>query len=254
MLGDDDTAVSSKCFCDSTFSGDVEPGVGVGYLHGNIFNNGLNTKVVCGEAGNNFCIGICADVAELDVVAVVVCIGQLAVCNELSELHAGNDTCNVTGLVNAGKCVLVVGQAGGSSLVTGHSDEGDIGAFLCSLLHVGLMTVRVGEDDRTALLDEVDRSVIALFIFGNSILPDDLVIGHTEFLGSGTDTVDVGVSVAFIFVTDQDRADLEVCTDRGAAAGNAGDNQRSQQNSCAEDGQQLFHFELHSFIKIENTR
>ena len=49
----------------------------------------------------------------------------------------------------------------------------------------------------------------------NLVLPDDLVVGHAEFLCSGTDTVDVSVGVAFVFVTDEDGAVLKFLTGLG---------------------------------------
>jgi hypothetical protein len=70
------------------------------------------------------------------------------------------------------------------------------------------MTVAVGDDIGAALLDEVGCGVIAVFVFVNVKLPDDLFVGNAKLRCCGLDAFDVCVVVADVFVVEKDNADL----------------------------------------------
>mgnify|MGYP000196011249 CR=1 FL=1 len=75
------------------------------------------------------------------------------------------------------------------------------------------MAVGVGDDDLAALIDAVDAGVIAGLVFADGVFPDDVVLADAQSLGGFLDALDVGVGVAFVFVADQNDADLDVGAD-----------------------------------------
>ncbi|MFR7744185.1 MAG: hypothetical protein ACLU3I_13510 [Acutalibacteraceae bacterium] len=75
------------------------------------------------------------------------------------------------------------------------------------------MAVGVGDDDLAALVDTVNAGVIAALVFGDGVFPDDVAFADTQSLGGFLDALDMGVGVAFVFVADQNDADLDVGAD-----------------------------------------
>ena len=75
------------------------------------------------------------------------------------------------------------------------------------------MAVGVGDDDLAALVDAVDAGVIAALVFADGVFPDDVVLADAQSLGGLLDAENVGVGVAFVFVADQNDADLDVGAD-----------------------------------------
>lgn len=131
--------------------GDVEPGVGVLHLHGDIGNDALQAKEERGVAGNDLCVRISADIADLDLaVSSLVLVFDLAFVDELLQLHAGDNAADVAGLIDAGEGVVEVIKAVGSGGIAGHRDELHIGIFLSCQKAEGLMAVGVGDDDLAA--------------------------------------------------------------------------------------------------------
>ena len=97
--------------------------------------------------------------------------------------------------------------------IAGHCNKLHIGIFLSSLQAEGLMAVGVGDDDLAALVNAVDAGVIAGLVFADGVFPDDVVLADAQNLGGFLDTLDMGVGVAFVFVADQNDADLDVGAD-----------------------------------------
>ena len=214
VLADDDAAVGDQSLGSFVFSGDVEPGVGVLDLHGDIGNDALHAKEERGVAGNDFCVRISADIADLDLaVSILVLVFDLAFVDELLQLHTGDDAADVTGFIDAGEGIVEVCKAIRSGGVAGHSDELHVGIFLSGLTAEGLMAVGVGDDDLAALIDAVDAGVIAGLVLADGVFPDDVVLADAQSLGGFLDALDVGVGVAFVFVADQNDADLDVGAD-----------------------------------------
>ena len=108
-------------------------------------------------------------------------------------------------------------KAVGSGGIAGHRDELHIGIFLSCQKAEGLMAVGVGDDDLAALVDTVNAGVIAALVFGDGVFPDDVAFADTQSLGGFLDALDVGVGVAFVFVADQNDADLDVGADSVAS-------------------------------------
>ena len=214
MLADDDAAVSDQSLGSLVLSGDVEPGVGVLHLHGDIGNDALHAKEERGVARDDFCVRISADIADLDLaVSILVLVFDLAFVDELLQLHTGDDAADVAGFIDAGEGVVEVVEARSLGGIAGHCNKLHIGIFLSSLQAEGLMAVGVGDDDLAALVNAVDASVIAGLVFADGVFPDDVVLADAQNLGGFLDTLDMGVGVAFVFVADQNDADLDVGAD-----------------------------------------
>ena len=79
------------------------------------------------------------------------------------------------------------------------------------------MAVGVGDDDLAALVDTVNAGVIAALVFGDGVFPDDVAFADTQSLSRFLDALDMGVGVAFVFVADQNDADLDVGADSVAS-------------------------------------
>ena len=112
---------------------------------------------------------------------------------------------------------MEVVEAGSLGGIAGHCNKLHIGIFLSSLQAEGLMAVGVGDDDLAALIDAVDAGVIAGLVFADGVFPDDVVLADAQSLGGFLDALDVGVGVAFVFVADQNDADLDVGADSVAS-------------------------------------
>ena len=178
-------------------------------LHGDIGNDALHAKEERGVAGNDFCVRISADIADLDLaVSGLVLVFDLAFVDELLQLHTGDDATDVTGFIDAGEGIVEVCKAIRSGGVAGHSDELHVGIFLSGLTAEGLMAVGVGDDDLATLVDTVNAGVIAALVFGDGVFPDDVAFADTQSLGGFLDALDMGVGVAFVFVTDENDLSL----------------------------------------------
>ena len=211
VLTDDNAAASHQSVGSSAFSNHVEPRVGVLNVHNDLLVNALDTKIESGVTGNDLSIGERTDITDLNTaVLVVVLVGELAGLYELGNLHTGNNTGYVSGLIYAGESVGEVLQTGSLSGIAGHSDKLYIRILLSSLLSVALVTVGVGDDQLAALTYQVVASVFALLILGDVVLPDDLILRKTELFGSALDTQHVSVGVALVLVADENNAQLEL--------------------------------------------
>ncbi|MPM72525.1 hypothetical protein SDC9_119501 [bioreactor metagenome] len=164
-------------------------------------DDALDAEEERGVAADNFSIRESANITNIR-------IGHGACIHQLFELHASDDAGHVAGLKGMRECVFEVRQLAQRGAVARHGDEGHVRILGGSLLHVGLMAIAVGEDIGAALLDEVDRGVIALFIFGDVVLPDDAVGGDAGCFCGGFDTVDVRCIIARVLVMNEDNADF----------------------------------------------
>ena len=107
VQGDELAAVVDELDGAFLLQGGIIPGVGEGNIHGSSGADIANAQVEGGHAGDNLCVGECTDIAHIG-------IGDFAGIHQFLQLHAGNNACNVTGLVNLGECVGQVGQTAGS--------------------------------------------------------------------------------------------------------------------------------------------
>lgn len=125
----------------------------------------------------------------------------------------GNHAGDVAGLIRIGEDVLEVVKTGYAGLVAGAGDEGDVLILTGSLEHIGLVAVRVGEDDVAALFGQVHGSVVAGLVFGHIVLEDHLVgvggIDAKSFAGSG-EAIDMGHVITGVLVVDADQTHFDV--------------------------------------------
>ena len=241
MLADDDAAVADQLLCRGLLGGDVKPGAGIENVHRNIGADGLDAEEERGVAGDDLCISIGTDVADLDLAVLHVLVGELALFLELVDLQTGNDAGNIAGFIDLRECVVEIRQVG---LLRGVAGHGDVGILLSRSLCIVLMAIGVREDERAALVDAVLNCGLAGFVFGNRILPDDVVrFGQAEVLAGFFNAVDVRKGIAFVFVADEHDADFDVllvAISRGIAA--AAGKQTGDHRKCQDHCQDLFHF------------
>ena len=204
MLTDDDAAACHECVCGFALFNEIEPLFGVLNVHMSLGNDGTDAEEECGVAGNNFCIGVCADVADVG-------IGNFAFVHERLELHARNDAGNIACFVDAVKIVENVVKLGMlCSLLTGCVAENNVGILFCGADEVILMTEGVRDDELAALFREVDCCFIALFVLGDVVFVDDLIIAEVASFFCGLNALNVCVGVAFVFVADENCTDFEI--------------------------------------------
>jgi len=86
------------------------------------------------------------------------------------------------------------------------------------VLHVGLMAVAVGDDQRASLVNQIVCGILAVLRLADGILPDDLIRTDAQTLGCFVDTVDVSLGVAFVLISDQNDSDLQI----GCGSGGSG--------------------------------
>ena len=114
VLTDDYTSVCDQGLCCCALLVNIKPGVRILNFHCNVGNNAADAEEESGVAGYNLCVGISAYIADL-YISVSVEASGLGLCAEgsvsqkLLQLHSGNHTGYITGLVNACKCILKVG-------------------------------------------------------------------------------------------------------------------------------------------------
>ena len=202
MLADDDAAAGHQSLGGLGLSLQVEPGVGVLDVHVRGGDDGLDAQEEAGVAGDDFRVGIRADVADVG-------IGDLAGVHEFLELHTGDDAGDVTGLKGHVERVVEVGEAGLERAVAGHGNDLDLGVLRGGELRELLMAVGVGDDEVAALLDGLNALVVALFVLGDVVEPHHVAVAEARCRHGLADALDVGVGVAFVLVADEDGADLQ---------------------------------------------
>ena len=206
MLSDDNGAVCDQRLCCRTLLIDIEPGVCIHYFHYYVGNDALDAKVECGVTGNNLCIVVSTYITDL---YIAVCIkaarlglyGESTVVQKLLQLHAGNNTGHITCFIDSGECVLEILESADCREIACHGYKSYIGIFLCSLYHVSLMTVAVGENHVAALTDQVYCGIIAGGILCDLVFPDNLVLCDAKLACSGLDTVHMCLGIAFCFIS-----------------------------------------------------
>ena len=150
---DELAAVGNQLVGGFLLGGLIVPGAGEGYFHGGAGADGACAEEEGGVAGDDFGIGVSADVANLGLV-----LGELTVGDHLVELHTGSDTGEVTAFIDGGKSVVVVGKTLGVGAGAGGVAELNLGEFLGSGDEVRLMAEGVGEDDVAAGVGEIGRA------------------------------------------------------------------------------------------------
>ncbi len=201
MLADQYAAILDEGQRDFTLDSLVCPGAGVLDFHGDVGADGADAQIEGGEAGNDFRVGVSADIADLGLDISTV---------DFRQLHAGDDAGDIAGLEDVGEVVLHVGQTGGSGLITGCVAEshGRIGSG--GFDHIVFMAEGIGEDDLAALGYEPLGRVEAFLIFRDAVFVDDLLVGKAESSLHGFHAVDVGKVVTDVFIVQQDNAYFEI--------------------------------------------
>ncbi|MPM71751.1 hypothetical protein SDC9_118722 [bioreactor metagenome] len=202
MLADDAGALRDQRVGGFCFGSRIIPRVRVDDVHVGIRNDALYAKEERGVTADHFGIRVGTDITTIRIF-------DRTGIHEFLELHASDDAGDVTRFKGMREGVFEVRELAQGSLVARHGDEGHFRIFGSSLLHVGLMAVAVGEDVVATLLDEVNRRIIALFIFRNVVLPDDLVVGNTGGGCASLDAFDVRRVVTGVLVVDEDHADFD---------------------------------------------
>lgn len=95
--------------------------------------------------------------------------------------------------------------------VAGHGNKSNFRILGSSFFHERLMTVAVGNDEVAALVNEVESRFGAGSVFGNAVLPNELIVGKAESLGSLLDALNVRVGIAFVFIAEKNKTNLEIC-------------------------------------------
>ena len=201
MLGDQDAVAVDQLLSAFLLKGHVVPGTGEGDLHGDAGADGLRAEEEGGVAGDDFGVGVGADVTHNSLFS-----GDLAALDHLVELQTGGNTGEEAAFIDGSERVVEVGKAFGVGLGAGGMAELDIRALLGGLDHVVLVTEGVGEDDVAALVNEVQRGLIALLAFGNTglqnVLNAQLLAG---FLGGVHEVLVIGG----LLVMQEHKADLD---------------------------------------------
>lgn len=96
------------------------------------------------------------------------------------------------------------------SRFTGCVAENNVGILFCGADEVILMTEGVRDDELAALFREVDCCFIALFVLGDVVFVDDLIIAEVAGFFCGLNALNVCVGVAFVFVADENCTDFEI--------------------------------------------
>ena len=236
----------------------VIPGTGIGDFHGDadlrlLLDDGLRAEEEGGVAGDDFRIGIGADIADLDVAVLVVVRLELARLVHLDQLHARCDACEVSALVNGRECVVEVCDPFGVRLRAGRVAELHVGILARRLQDEVLMAEGICKDDVAALVDEVARSIIARLILGNARSDEKLhALVFACFLHRVDKVLVVGrVAVMQCNETDGDAALPAVVATLRASCKYA--HSRDGKRRCKAKSQQFFHIfsPLKKFIQTK---
>ena len=139
MLGDDGAATVDEGVGSGLLGVLVIPGVGVTDFHGDIGNDGLDTKVVGGEARDDFGVWEGTDVADL--------LGGGGISGDhFLELHTSSDTSEVAAFIDGSEGIVEVGLVGSVGLGAGGMAELNFWSFLGGSEKVGFVTKGIGED------------------------------------------------------------------------------------------------------------
>lgn len=235
VLGDESAAGSDKGVCAFLFSSLVIPGTGEGNGHDSVGNYGTNAEEPGGVTGDNFSIGECADVTDLNIaVLIIVGIGELAGIDHFLELEAGCNACEVTAFVDGSKCIVEVGEVDDLSLIAGGVQEFNVFIFLCGADHIVFMTEAVCKNDIAAVICEVASGFIAILTFGNAGLENELN-AHlcAGFLCGGNEIPVIGG----VFIMERDKAELN-----SLFCGGSGESAKSNDHNNYEgESNELFH-------------
>ena len=211
MLGNQLAAALNECVRSFLLCCLVVPGVGVTNVHGSGGAYGASAKEEGGVAGNNLCIGECADVTDL-----CLCCGNVAGKNHRIELQTCSNTCEVTALVDSSEGVVEVSKGGGVGLGTRCVAELHGGEVLCCLDHVLLMTEGVCKYHLAALVNQVSSGLVASLALRHVVLHDDLSIRQAKRLGCFECGNDEVLVVGGVLIMQADEAHLQVCLGDGS--------------------------------------
>ena len=162
MLADQYTSALDQLVSCFLLSGLIVPGTGKGYIHGNAGAYGTSAQEEGGITGHNFCICISTYITHLSLI-----FGNITVSDHLIQLHACNDTCKVTTIINGSKCIVEIVQALSMSLGSGCMAELNIWIFLSSLNDVVLMSKTVCENEITTCISKLTSCFISFLSFRN---------------------------------------------------------------------------------------
>ena len=162
MLADQYTSALDQLVSCFLLSGLIVPGTGKGYIHGNAGAYGTSAQEEGGITGHNFCICISTYITHLSLI-----LGNITVSDHLIQLHACNDTCKVTAIIDGSKCIVEVVQTLSMSLGSGCMAELNIGILLSSLDDVVLMSKAVCENEIATCISKLTSCFISFLSFRN---------------------------------------------------------------------------------------
>ena len=176
VLADKFATFTNEQVCCFLFAGFIIPATGKLNVHLDGRADGFCVKVEGGVAGDNFRIGVCADVTHFGFACA-----ELACCDHFIEFQTCGNACEETTFVNGSECVDKVRKIFGVSSRSGCVCKQNFGSFFCSFQHICFVTERVSENDVATCVDKVHGFLIASIVLRDIGFDDDLVVAKTEF-------------------------------------------------------------------------
>ena len=252
MLGDQDAVAVDQLLCAFLLQSFIVPGTGEGHVHGDGGADILSAQIEGGVTGNHLSVGESADIAHLGLIS-----GDLTGLDHLVQLHTGSDTGQETTLIDGGESVVIVGNTCGVSHSTGGVAELNIGNFLSSLQHVGLMAEGVGEDDVAAGIDQVHSGLIALLTLGDVGLDDVVSLSQTQVGNGLLGAVEEVQVIGGVLIMQADETNLDSGSGTvissavisGRCVVTAG-HQRQSHDQSQDQSKKLLHYLFSSLIKF----
>ena len=253
MLGDQDAVAVDQLLCAFLLQSLIVPAAGEGHVHGDGGADILSAQIEGRVTGNHLSIGESADIAHLGLLS-----GDLTGLDHLVQLHTGSDTGQETTLIDGGESVVIVGDISGVSHSTGGVAELNIGNFLSSLQHVGLMAEGVGEDDVAAGIDQVHSGLIALLTLGDVGLDDVVSLSQTQVGNGLLGAVEEVQVIGGVLIVQADETNLDSRLDDLVAAGSTlvngslltAGHQRQSHDQSQDQSKKLLHYLFSSLIKF----
>lgn len=139
--------------------------------------DGFCAKVERGVAGDNFRIGVCADVTHFGFFC-----GEFACCDHFIEFQPCGNACEETTFVNGSECVDKVRKIFGVSSRSCCVCKQNFLAFFrfSGFDKVCFVTERVCENDVATCVDKVHCFIIAFVALGDTGFDDDLIFAKIK--------------------------------------------------------------------------
>ena len=205
MLADKFASAVDKSVCRVVFSGFVIPAAGKLNVHLDGRADGFCAKVERGVAGDNFSIGVCADVTHFGFFC-----GEFACCDHFIEFQTCGNACKETTFVNGSECVDKVRKIFGVSSRSGCVCKQNFGSLFSSFQHICFVTERVCENNVATCVDKVHGFLIASIVLRDTGFDDDLIVAKTEFALNFFHRRDEVFVVRAVFVMQAKHTDFDV--------------------------------------------